>query len=82
MLYREFEEALSNVEPIQHNQQAQLGNSGYLNQDCTPDALNLYESLVTSYKWADNVCNFILNQTSFRLYVQLSFSMHHFLTAF
>lgn len=55
---REFEEALSNVEPIQHNQQAQLGNSGYLNQDCTPDALNLYESLVTSYKWADNLSEY------------------------
>lgn len=32
-----------------------LGNIGLLNQDCTPDALNLYESLITAYKWTDNV---------------------------
>lgn len=48
---REFEEAINGVESVQ----VQLGNSGYLNQDCTPDALNLYESLITSYKWTDNV---------------------------
>ena len=48
---REFEEHINKVEPVP----IQLGNNGYLNQDCTPDALNLYESLITSYRWTDNV---------------------------
>ncbi len=51
IISREFEEAINNVDSVQVN----LGNSGHLNQDCTPDALNLYESLVTSYRWTDNV---------------------------
>lgn len=52
--YREFEEAITSVDSVQ----VQLGNSGYLNQDCTPDALNLYESLITSYRWTDNASFF------------------------
>ena len=48
---REFEETIALVDSVED----QLGNSGYLNNDCTPDALNLYESLITSYRWTDNV---------------------------
>lgn len=51
---KEFEEAITSVDSVQ----VQLGNSGYLNQDCTPDALNLYESLITSYRWTDNLAEY------------------------
>lgn len=52
--FREFEESLSGVEAAQG--QIQLGNSGLVNQDVTPDALGLYNSMIASYRWTDNVC--------------------------
>lgn len=56
ILIREFEETLSNVEPPQ-TQVPLLGNTGLLNQDVTPDALGLYDSLVSSYYRSDHVCS-------------------------
>jgi len=54
--FREFEESLSGVEAAQG--QIQLGNSGLVNQDVTPDALGLYNSMIASYRWTDNLAEY------------------------
>lgn len=53
---KEFEESLSGVEAAQG--QIQLGNSGLVNQDVTPDALGLYNSMIASYRWTDNLAEY------------------------
>ena len=55
---REFEETIARIDSVED----QLGNSGYLNDDCTPDALNLYDSLITSHRLTDSV---IFSRVSF-----------------